>query len=323
MFRWKKLGKIFDPTQENNRPWIRQFSQAPSALVLDGVVRIYFACRPEPDANGDFVSLSAFAEFDRRNPTQLLRVCKEPLLKLGSIGTFDEFGTYFTSVVRNGADVLAYYVGYTRCESVPFTIGIGLAVSKDGGETFERLGAGPVVPCTLDEPFFLTVPRVRRFNDRWYMWYSAGKRWLQTTGRVEPVYQIRMASSSDGINWVKEGRDLIECRIGTNECQACPDVFEYGGSFHMFFCYRSSINYHGKEGGYRIGYASSTDLLNWKRDDSVAGLNISEAGWDSEMVSFPHVFFMDGDVYLLYLGNNIGQHGFGIAKLESFVAPTP
>ena len=181
------------------------------------------------------------------------------------------------------------------------------------------MGPGPLLPCTVNEPFFLTVPRVRRFGDRWYMWYSAGKRWLQTNKRAEPVYHIRMATSMDGIHWVKEDRDLIECVIGDDECQACPDVIWLDGKYHMFFCYRSSVNYHGSEGGYRIGYASSTDLFNWHRDDAQAGLTVSAAGWDSEMVSFPHVFALDGEVYMLYLGNQMGRHGFGLARLESYI----
>lgn len=318
MFKWEKLGRIFNPTELNNRSWMKEFSQAPSTLIYDDFVRVYFSCRPEPDIDGNYVSLSAYADFSRDNLFNLVGVCEKPLLELGTIGSFDEFGAYFTSVIKNNDDVLAYYVGYTRCESVPFTINIGCAVSKDGGNNFTRLGPGPILPCTVDEPFFLTVPRVRKFGNRWFMWYSAGRRWVQTEKRAEPVYHIRMATSSDGINWCKENRNLVPRKIGENECQACPDVFWYKDKYHMFFSYRSHTNYHGKVGGYRIGYASSSDLLNWDRDDDKAGLTVSDMGWDSEMVSFPHVFFLDDDLYILYLGNQMGRHGFGLAKLISY-----
>lgn len=318
MFKWKKLGNIFNPSALVDRPWISAYAQAPSTLILDDVVRIYFACRPPVDANGNYVSLSAYADFRRDDLTKLVRVCEKPLLELGETGMFDEFGAYFTSVIRKENNVLAYYVGYTRCESVPFTINIGAAISIDGGDSFSRMGPGPILPCTLDEPFFLTVPRIRQFNGVWYMWYSAGKRWLQTDKRAEPVYRIRMATSKDGLHWVKYGHDLIEYQIDENECQACPDVFEHQGKYHMFFCYRHSTNYYGKERGYRLGYASSSDLKNWVRDDLQAGINVSDDGWDSEMISFPHVFKLDGNIYMLYLGNEIGRHGFGLAKLESY-----
>jgi predicted GH43/DUF377 family glycosyl hydrolase len=83
----------------------------------------------------------------------------------------------------------------------------------------------------------------------------------------------------------------------------------------MFFCYRYSTDYRGKERGYRIGYASSSDLLNWEREDEKAGITVSDEGWDSEMVSYPHVFELDGEIYMLYLGNQVGRNGFGLAKL--------
>jgi hypothetical protein len=86
----------------------------------------------------------------------------------------------------------------------------------------------------------------------------------------------------------------------------------------MFFCYRHSTGYRGKENGYRIGYAASTDLINWQRDDTKAGIDVSEEGWDSEMISYPHVFELDNEMYMFYLGNQVGKYGFGLAKLDNY-----
>ena len=38
--------------------------------------------------------------------------------------------------------------------------------------------------------------------------------------------------------------------------------------------------------------------------------------WDSDMLCYPHVFECDGQVYLLYNGNEFGRYGFGAAVLE-------
>jgi predicted GH43/DUF377 family glycosyl hydrolase len=162
----------------------------------------------------------------------------------------------------------------------------------------------------------MSGPKIRRFNDRWVLFYIAGKKWIQHQDRPEPVYRIRVAFSSDGVHWEKLNKDLIEVRIETDECQASPDVFFANGKYHMFFCYRHSLNYRGKEGGYRIGYATSSNLIDWQRADEKAGIDVSEDGWDSEMISYPHVFELDGTVYMFYLGNQVGRHGFGLAKLE-------
>lgn len=277
---------------------------------------MYFSCRPEPDANGRYVSHSAFVDLDRADLFRVRAVAEAPILPLGATGTFDEFGVYPVSVIRDGEQVRAYYAGWTRCESVPFNTAIGCAVSRDGGRTFERLGPGPIIPYTPDEPFVMSGPKVRRFGGTWYLFYIAGRSWKMAAGRPEPVYRIRMATSADGLSWTKAGRDLIPPRIEADEAQASPDVFHADGRYHMHFCYRHSTDYRGHARGYRIGYAWSDDLATWTRDDARCGIDVSEAGWDAQMISYPHVFAVDGRTYLAYLGDDVGRGGFGLAALD-------
>lgn len=316
MFQWKKLGKVFTPQDVTGRPWLKEFAQAPATLLFDDHVRVYFSCRPPADAIGQYVSYSAWVDLDRNDLRRVLRVSGQPILALGGLGEFDEFGTYPVSVIADGDQLRAYYAGWTRCESVPFNVAIGMATSSDGGATFTKAGSGPVLSYTPDEPFVLSGPKIRRFNGTWYLWYIAGRKWKMVDGRAEPVYKIRMASSADGINWQRQNRDLIDSRVEEDEAQASPDVFYANGKYHMFFCYRYSGGYRGKEFGYRIGYAASVDLLHWVRDDSKAGITVSDSGWDDEMISYPHVFEVDGTIYMAYLGNQVGRHGFGLAVLD-------
>lgn len=316
MFHWKKIGKVFTPQEVEGRPWLKEFAQAPATLVFDDFVRVYFSCRPPADANGQYVSYSAYVDLDRTDLFKVRHVGEQPILELGGLGEFDEFGTYPVSVARVGEEVRAYYAGWTRCESVPFNVAIGCAVSRDGGKHFEKLGNGPVLTYSPDEPFVLSGPKIRRYNGLWQLFYIAGRKWKMVDGRAEPVYKIRMATSQDGIHWDKLNKDLIESRIEEDEAQASPDVFFANGKYHMFFCYRYSCGYRGKQNGYRIGYASSTNLVDWVRDDSKAGIDVSEQGWDAEMISYPHVFELDGKTYLAYLGDQVGRYGFGLAVLE-------
>ena len=318
MFIWKKLGKVFDPADLVSPSWMREYAQSPSVLVEDASVRVYFCSRPEPTQQGQYVSHISYIDLDRFNLLRILQVCKQPVLSLGKFGTFDEFGTYPVSVIRNGDEIRAYYAGWTRCESVPFNAAIGLAISRDGGESFKRSGEGPVLSYSPDEPFLLGSPRVRRFGSAWQIWYVAGREWRLLDGsKPEPVYKIRMATSTNGVDWAKFGQDLIPDRLGSHECQACPDVTFRNGQYHMFFCYRDIRNYKGREGGYRIGYASSQDMQHWKRNDAMVDIELSESGWDSEMINYPHIFHLDGLTYMLYQGNGMGKTGFGLAVLQS------
>jgi len=255
MFKWHKLGKLFDPRDQEPKGWMHEFAQSACALISDDYVRVYFCSRPAPDAAGQYLSFLSYIDLDRRNLLRVVKVCDAPILGLGKLGTFDEFGTNPISVIRYLREVRVYYAGWTRCESVPFNGAIGVAVSHDDGHSFSRLGDGPVLSYSPDEPFLLGSPRIRRFDDKWYLWYVSGKQWLKIGDKPEPVYKIRMAFSDDGINWTKAGRDLLGNTLGEHECQACPDVIRRDGTYHMFFSYRHSHNYKGKEGGYQIGRA--------------------------------------------------------------------
>ena len=318
-FSWKKQGLLFDPTLISDRPdWMVSFAQAPNVIVFDEFVRVYFCCRPAPDANMQFVSHCAFVDLDRNDLFKVRSLSRQPVLQLGGLGTFDEFGTYPVSVMRDGDDIVAIYGGWSRCESVPFNISLGLGRSKDGGLSFEKFGTGPVLSHTPDEPFVVTSPKIRRYGETWYLAYTAGRRWiLGGDGRPEIIYKLRMATSTDGVNWTKQNTDIVESKLGDEEAQACPDIFFANGKYHLFFCYREGLDFRDNPArSYRIGYANSADLVNWARDDSRIDLDVSETGWDSEMIAYPAVFELDGNIYMLYGGNGNGKTGFGLAKLD-------
>lgn len=316
--KWQKQGLVFDPTLHSNRPeWMVDFAQAPNPIIFDDRVRVFFSCRPAPDANKQFVSYCAFVDLDRKNLFHVLNIANQPVLPLGGVGTFDEFGTYPVSVIRDGTDILAIYGGWSRCESVPFNISLGLARSSDGGISFEKHGPGPILSHSPDEPYIVTSPKVRKYGDKWYLGYTAGRKWiLGEDGRPEIIYKLRMATSSDGINWKKLNKDIVESKLGENEAQACPDILFFNGKYHMFFCYREGLDFRENiSNSYRIGYAQSPDMVTWTRDDSMVDIDVSDEGWDSEMVAYPSVFELDGSVYMFYAGNGNGKTGFGLAKL--------
>jgi predicted GH43/DUF377 family glycosyl hydrolase len=316
MFKWNKLGKLFNPTDITTKSWIHEYAQSPSVVIFDTYVRIYFCSRPPPDKNGMYVSQFGYIDVDRTNLFKIIDICDAPILSLGERGTFDEFGTYPTSVIKTENDFRVYYAGFTRCESVPFNAAIGVAISKDNGTTFNRIGKGPVLSFTPTEPFVMGSPKIRKFNNTWYIWYVAGSQWIPNNGAPQPVYKIRMAESVDGFTWKKEERNLIPSILEKNECQASPDVFHYKGKYHMWFSYRKNLNFKEKKRGYQMGYAYSDDLKHWTRDDQSAGIGTSKQGWDNESISYGFVFELDNRILMLYQGNEIGRFGFGLAELE-------
>lgn len=319
MFRWNKLGQVFDPSQHRStdRPWLDEYAQAPATLIFEDFVRVYFSCRPPLGEDGQFVSYTAYVDLDRKNLFNIVNLAYKPILTLGKKGCFDEFGTYPASVIRVGDELRCYYAGWTRCVSVPFNVGIGIAKSTDDGKTFERSGDGPILPYTVEEPYTISGPKIRKFNDKYYLFYVAGNAWMKIDGRSEISHRIRVAVSDDGLNWTRQNKDIIPNFWDEHESQASPDVFYANGKYHMFFCGWVPKNFRETKAR-KIGYASSDDLINWTRDDSKAGIEVSDdaEAFDNEMVAYPHVFELDGKTYMLYLGNSVGRHGFGIAELE-------
>jgi predicted GH43/DUF377 family glycosyl hydrolase len=321
MYHWEKLGRVFNPGEHPGRPtWMHEYAQAPCTLVYDDFVRVYFSCRPPRDADGQCVSYSTYIDLDRNDLFHIIRLSPTPVLELGERGCFDEFGIYPLSVIRVDNKVMAYYTGHTRCESVPFDTAIGLALSSDDGKTFHRAGRGPVLASSYKEPFGMSGPKIRRYDNVYYLFYICGQRWISDNGRSEMVFKIRMATSKDGLEWRKENKSIIEERLGTNEVQSSPDVIFCNGRYHMFFSYMVTPDFrYDTQKGYRIGYAVSDDLLHWSRDDAKAGIAVSSSGFDCESIAYPHVFELDGRIYMLYLGNEVGRHGFGIARLRGFL----
>ena len=316
--KWRKLGKIFDPSEHHLFNGPEGFSQSPQALVLDDCVRIYFSTRSKDPSNGKYFSNIAFADFDLQF-NRVLRVSEKEVIALGNLGCFDEHGIFPMNILRHGDRIYAWTGGWNRRISVSVDTAIGFAVSDDNGITFRKLGEGPVMAATLNEPFLVGDPYVYYFKGRFHMWYIYGTRWIRHDNheQAERVYKVAHALSDNGISWEREGVQIIDDRLGENECQAMPTVIYTGGRYHMYFCFRHAYDFRtNRERGYRLGYATSEDLKNWVRDDSKAGIDISAQGWDSEMQCYPNLFHCDGEVYMLYNGNEFGRSGFGIALLE-------
>ena len=316
---WKKLGKIFDPTQHILPNNCVQFAQSPQALVFDDFVRIYFSTRSLDKSAGKYLSHIAFVDM-QKNLRDVIRVSDKTVIPLGELGCFDEHGIFPMSVMRYGNVIYGYTCGWNRRVSVSVDTAIGLAISRDNGLTFQRIGNGPVLAASLHEPCLVGDGFVKVIGDVFHMWYIFGIGWKKFSMDTAPdrTYKIGHAVSSDGINWVKEeARQIIADRLVADESQALPTVIGINGRYHMFFCYRQSSDFRkNKDRGYRIGHAYSDDLANWVRDDEHPHLDITNGGWDSEMLCYPHVFECDGKTYLLYNGNEFGRYGFGLAVLE-------
>lgn len=315
--RWVKQGKLFDPADWDLGEGVVGYAQSPQALVFDDFVRIYFSTRKQ-SANGKFISVIRYADVDIE-ARRVLRVTRDEVIASAALGTFDEHGIFPMNVVRTDDGIYGYTSGWSRRKSVDVETAIGLAQSYDGGKTFERLGSGPVLTASLHEPFLVGDPFVLWTGSAFHMWYIFGTGWRHYPSSPQPerIYKIAHATSQNGIDWQKEdGKQIISDVLGDDECQALPTVIKIGTHYHLFFCYRYASDFRSNpERGYRLGHATSSDLVHWVRDHELI-LPPSPGEWDADMICYPHAFSWRDRTYLLYNGSAFGKHGFGLAQLE-------
>jgi hypothetical protein len=196
---------------------------------------------------------------------------------------------------------------------VPYSQAIGLAVSTDGGVTFERAFDGPIVDRTRDEPYFATGPFVLRAPGGWRMWYASTTAWVEVDGALEPVYAIKVAHSDDGVSWRRGAETCIVPR-SPEEANGRPWVIRDERGYRMWYSYRSIRGFRDDPAqSYRIGYAVSEDGVAWVRRDEDAGITVSDEGWDSEMVAYAALYRAGDRLHMLYNGNGFGATGVGHA----------
>ncbi|MEX0966935.1 MAG: hypothetical protein WD077_06835 [Bacteroidia bacterium] len=304
---WEKKGLIFNTNK--NHEWMVSHACVPTAWQKDAeTIRIFFAPR---NAKGQ--SIPTFLDVAAADPSKVIHLHDAPIMNPGETGTFDDSGIMPCSITEHEGRLYLYYVGWNPAVTVPYRNSIGLAVSDNGGVTFQRLFKGPVVDRNLHEPFFTASPCVLKEGDLWRMWYASSTGFVMANGKPEPLYVIKYATSSDGIHWQ---RPNITCILPKSEYEANarPTVIIEGGIYKMWFTYRGSFDYRDGKDSYRIGYAESTDGIDWKRMDERAGINLSPDGWDSKMQTYPDVLRVGEELYLFYNGNGFGRTGIGYAR---------
>jgi predicted GH43/DUF377 family glycosyl hydrolase len=307
MMKWKKLGLVYYP--DGHLWWAKTHAMIPTPdIINDKIIRIYITLC---DAGG--IGRVGYVDVDSNDPKEILNVSQNPVLDIGVPGTFDENGVLQCSIVNlpDGRKFL-YYVGFELGTKIRYRLLSGLAISDDGGISFQRTKQTPVLERASKELFFRGGPFCSFDADRFRMWYVAGSSWMEIDGKMMPVYTINYLESPDGIRWGKEGKVCIDVEHEDEYGFGRPYVIKEDGFYRMFYSIRK------KHIGYRLGYAESEDGISWIRKDDEVGIDVSESGWDSETICYSAVLKVKDKVYMFYNGNEFGKTGFGYAVLESW-----
>ena len=305
--KWKKLGKIF--CADRNSAIMYSGGRAPLPFLIKGnVFKLFFASYDE-----DFRGRIFYLTLDIENPTKPLEISNEPVIDIGNIGCYDDNGIIPSCIIKNKNNIFLYTIGFSIKNKLIFDAASGLAVSKDNGKNFKKF-EGPIIDKSIYDPCFAASPCVIFDKNLFRMWYVSCERWEKIqNNKYKHYYNIKYAESKDGINWNRGGKIAIGFKNKYEYAISRPFVVKDGeDNYKMWYSYRAQKNIDT----YRIGYAESKDGINWTRKDEEAGIDVSDEGWDSEMICYPYVFDHKGKRYMLYNGNGYGKTGFGIAVLE-------
>tara|TARA_A100001035_G_C27778726_1_gene500523 strand:- start:1843 stop:2793 length:951 start_codon:yes stop_codon:yes gene_type:complete len=315
MIRIINRKKILDINKVNfKKKWMISHAQCPYLVKFPKFFRIYFSTRERKSKEGNFISYSSYADFDKKN-FLIKNVSKKPIISLGSLGEFNEFGNMLGSVIKEKKKYLMYFCGWTRKKSVPFDWAIGIAKSNNGSN-FNKIFRSPIVTSKKDNSFLNACPMVYKFRNKFFMYFLSGVKWIKYKNRLEPIYKIKFASSNDGFNWKILNKNIIKSKT-INECQTSPSIFYYKKKYHMIFSYRKGFDYRkNSNNSYKLGYSISSNLVNWKRKDKILKFSGKLEKEIQDMQCYPNVFSIKNKFKILFCGNNFGKKGFFIADLK-------
>ena len=298
--KWEKLGQLY--TLRSLTDWMVSHSANPTAEHLyEDVFRIYFSCRDKENR-----SSISYIDYDIIKQ-ELVAESRVQVLAPGPLGAFDDAGCSIGCIINTiDNKKYLYYMGWHLCVSVPWSNYTGLAVWSESKRIFEKYQFTPIMDRTEIDPYSISYPSIIHEDSVYKMWYGSNLSWGREKQEMNHV--IKYAESKDGIKWDTTGHVCIQGKDESEYAFARTCVLLDGdGVYKMWYSYRGST--------YRIGYAESGDGLKWIRMDDQVGIDVSNSGWDSEMIEYPFVFDHKDKRYMLYAGNSFGKTGFGLAVL--------
>lgn len=227
-----------------------------------------------------------------------------PVLSLGSMGSFDQ--TYLTEpyVMWDGNHYKMWYVGASLEEGT-----VGLATSVDG-VNWAKEPTNPVLkvgPANTWDERGINGFSVLKEGTGYSMWYSA---------RGNASRSIGHAVSPDGITWTKYVANPIFVTGVSGTWDENLDgcfVIKDGPTYHMWYTAMEKATEIR-----RVGYASSSDGMNWTKEANAVLPTGAPGQWDEIYATWPSVIKeADGSFTMWYFGSGGSPFDTGIGWATS------
>ncbi|MGB9883641.1 MAG: alpha/beta fold hydrolase, partial [Microgenomates group bacterium] len=166
-------------------------------------------------------------------------------------------------------------------------------LESNDGINWIKLFDNPVLLSDNDE-IEIMGPSIIKVNNIYYLWYFSLK-------NNDNKYFIRLATSTDGINWIKNSNKILYPSYSwESKGIVNPYVLYVNNKFQMWY------GAWGSDGYWRIAYAESVDGINWIKRSSPLNINPNILHVGNHTLKF-----INNKYYLWYVtgdGNNEEIH---------------
>jgi predicted GH43/DUF377 family glycosyl hydrolase len=234
----------------NQGEWDDTNTDHACVLLIDGTYKMWYMGEDESSARIGYATSTDGLNWEKYNGN--------PVLNLGTAGTWDENEVMHPSVVFDGSTYHMWYNGYGQ--DVQRT---GYATSPDG-INWTKYSGNPVL--TIGDPgvwddYMLALMRVIYKDNEFKIWYTAG----DGTDGSSKYFRIGYATSPDGITWSKSENNpvLDKGEVGAWDSLGVVTstvIFDTTGKIYKMW-------YGGLDGSYGgTGYAISDPVANLNSD---------------------------------------------------------
>jgi predicted GH43/DUF377 family glycosyl hydrolase len=305
--KWQKKGFICS-SETIELPWYKKNTMVPLPYLIDSKrLRIFVTM-----CDAQNVGRIGYVDVDPEDPSEIFDFSKNPILDVGTHGSFSDNGVLTSSLLELEGKLYLYYSAYQSCVKIPYLIFSGVAVSEDRGSTFTNLTSAPLLDRVDNEIFVRSSPSIMKVPEGFKVWYSSdsGQGWVRSDSKARPCYDMKHIVASSPSDWPRvRGVTSIALQNEDEHGITKATFWKEDGLYKAIYAIRSLSK------GYRLGYAESSDGIQFERKDDQVGIDVSDTGWDSEMITFPERYSYQDRTFLFYCGNHYGMAGMGYAEL--------
>jgi hypothetical protein len=305
--KWQKKGFICS-SKTFDLPWYKKNTMVPLPYMIEAErLRIFVTMCDQEN-----IGRIGYIDVDPQNPLTIIDYSKHPILDIGEPGSFSDNGVLTSSLLELDGKLYLYYSAYQSCRKIPYLIFSGVAISEDRGSTFTNVTKAPILDRVDGEIFVRSSPVVLKEPTGFHVWYSSdsGQGWINGKSNARPSYDLKRIVTSSPTDWPRlRGTTCIALQNEDEHGITKPTIWKEQGLYKVIYAIRSLSK------GYRLGYAESFDGIIFERKDNQVGIDVSEIGWDSEMITFPERYSNQDRTFLFYCGNQYGMAGMGYAEL--------